>query len=170
MGASPMQFERSDPQDPHYTNFVAGDEVWLRGAWRIPDPNAISWSRLMNLIAFTEGSSDYYTGLVVEGSSAQMQITTRTYSGSVSKPIFPARPIPVDRWFEVVLHFKLSPTDGQALNKWYIDGQRVASNTNANMVNSQPFIGYQGGMPYFSSATAPGTVVYFDNPGLAYPE
>jgi polysaccharide lyase-like protein len=146
--------------------YVAGREVWLRGAWYFPNPSAVTWSRMMNLISYTGNTAtDYYTGLVIEGASGQMLVRSRNYQSTTGqKLIFPARPIPVGRWFTVTLRFKLSPTDGQALNEWYVDGQLVGSNTVANMHNSQALIGFQGGMPYFLNGI--NTTVYFDDPAL----
>jgi hypothetical protein len=147
--------------------YGAGREVWLRGSWYFPDPTAVRWSRMMNLASYTgNAATDYYTGLVIEGTSGQMLVRSRNYQSTTGqKLIFPARPIPVGRWFTVTLHLELSPVDGQALNEWYVDGQLVGSSTVANMHNSQALNVYQGGMPYFLNGLY--TTVYFDDPGLA---
>jgi hypothetical protein len=79
--------------------------------------------------------------------------------------ILPPRPIPVNRWFRVDLHFVLSPTDGNALTEWYIDGQRVGASTKANMYNSSPLHFYNAGLPYFWPGNG-NTTVYVDAPGL----
>jgi len=149
-----------------YTRYTAGHELWLRGSWYFPNPSAITWSRMMNLSSYTGNTAaDYYTGLVIEGGSGQMLVRSRNYHSTTGqKLIFPARPIPVGRWFTVVLHLKLSPTDGQALNEWYLDGQLVGSNTLANMWGSQAINVFQAGMPYFLNGI--NSTVYFDNPGL----
>ena len=119
-------------------SYRSGRDVWIRGSWYIPNPSALTWSRMMNLSSYTGGAGDYYTGLVIENGSGQMLVRSRNYSsGTGEKLIFPARPIPVGRWFTVALHFKLSPVDGQALNEWYVDGKLVGSSTVANMVNDQ---------------------------------
>lgn len=145
--------------------YTSGRDVWVRGSWYFPNPAALTWSRMMNLSSYTGGSSDYYTGLVIEDGAGQMLVRTRKYHSTTGqKLIFPARPIPVGRWFTVALHFKLSPTDGQALNEWYVDGQLVASNTVANMTNSQAVNVVQAGMPYFRNGI--NSTVYFDDPGL----
>ncbi len=146
-------------------SYRSGRDVWLRGSWYFPNPSALTWSRMMNLGSYTGGTNDYYTGLVIENGSGQMLVRSRNYHSSTGqKLIFPPRPIPVGRWFTAVLHFKLSPIDGQALNEWYIDGQLVGTSTVANMVNDQALNTYQAGMPYFLNGV--NTSVYFDNPGL----
>ena len=146
--------------------YAAGRDVWLRGSWYFPNPGAITWSRMMNLSSYTGNTAtDYYTGLTIEGAAGQMLVRTRNYQSTTGqKLIFPARPIPVGRWFTVVLHHRLSPVDGQALNEWFVDGLRVGSNTVANMHNSQALNVFQAGMPYFLNGL--NTTVYFDDPGL----
>jgi hypothetical protein len=147
--------------------YKAGREVWLRGSWYLPDPSALTWSRMMNLSAWRDDpSSDYYTGLVIEGRAGRMLVRTRRYDSTAGQRlIFPARRIPVGRWFTVVLHFELSPRNGRALNEWYVNGRLVGRNTVANMHNRRPMHAFQGGMPYFLNGVE--TTVYFDNPGLA---
>ncbi len=146
--------------------YTAGRDLWLRGAWYFPNPTAITWSRMMNLSSYTGNTAmDHYTGLVIEGASGQMLVRARNYQSTTGqKLIFPARPIPVGRWFTVMLHLKLSPVDGQAVNEWYVDGQLVGSNTVANMHNSQALNVFQAGMPYFFNGI--NSTVYFDAPGL----
>jgi hypothetical protein len=147
--------------------YAAGREVWLRGSWYFPNPSAITWSRMLNLSSYRgDESSDFYTGLVIEGRAGRMLVRTRRYqSTSGQRLIFPARRIPVGRWFTVVLHFKLSPAGNRALNEWYVDGRLVGRNRIANMHNRQAMNTFQGGMPYFLNGI--NTTVYFDNPGLA---
>jgi hypothetical protein len=146
--------------------YKAGREVWLRGSWYLPDPSALTWSRMMNLSAWRDDpSSDYYTGLVIEGRAGRMLVRTRRYDSTAGQRlIFPARRIPVGRWFTVVLHFELSPRNGRALNEWYVNGRLVGRNTVANMHNRRPMHVFQGGMPYFLNGVE--TTVYFDNAGL----
>jgi hypothetical protein len=146
--------------------YTAGRDVWLRGSWYFPDPASLTWSRMMNLSSYTgETATDYYTGLVIEGASGEMLVRSRNYQSTTDqKLIFPARPIPVGRWFTVTLHFKLSPTDGEALNEWYVDGQLVGTNTVANMQNPQAINVFQAGMPYWLNGVE--TTVYFDDPAL----
>jgi hypothetical protein len=143
-------------------SYTSGRDVWMRGSWYFPNPSAFKWSRMMNLSSYTGGASDYYTGLAIEDGAGQMLVRTRNYHSTTGqKLIFPARPVPVGRWFTVVLHFKLSPVDGQALNEWYIDGQLVGSST---VANDQAINVYQAGMPYFLNGV--NSTVYFDNAGL----
>jgi hypothetical protein len=146
--------------------YAAGRHVWLRGSWYFPDPSAITWSRMMNLSSYRDDeSTDFYTGLVIEGRAGRMLVRTRRYQSTAGQRlIFPARRIPVGRWFTVVLHFRLSPSGKRALNEWYVDGRLVGRNTVANMHNPQPMNTFQGGMPYLLDGIS--TTVYFDNPGL----
>jgi hypothetical protein len=150
----------------HGFRYAAGREVWLRGAWYFRDPSAVTWSRMMNLSSYRDQpATDFYTGLVVEGRAGRMLVRTRRYQSTAGQRlIFPSRRIPVGRWFTVVLHLRLSPTDGRALNEWYVDGRLVGRNTRANMHNGQPMNVYQGGMPYFLEGIR--STVYFDDPGL----
>jgi hypothetical protein len=158
-----MKFENAS------TVFNVGREVWMRGAWRFPSPSTHSWSRMMNLISYTNGgATDYYTGLVIE-SSGQMLVRSRFYHSTTGqKLIIPARPIPAGQWFTVKLHLRLSNVDGQALTEMYVDDVLVASSTVANMMGTQRINAMQGGMPYFLNTTAKGSTVFFDHPGLAY--
>jgi hypothetical protein len=146
--------------------YAPGREVWLRGSWYFPDPSALTWSRMMNLSAYRDdAATDFYTGLVIEGRAGRMLVRTRRYHSTAGQRlVFPSRRIPVGRWFTVVLHLKLSPRDGRALNEWYVDGRLVGRNTVANMHNAQPMNVFQGGMPYFLEGIR--TTVYFDGPGL----
>jgi hypothetical protein len=146
-------------------NTPAGEMCGVRGSWYFPNPSAIKWSRMMNLSSYTGKQHRllHRTGhrgwrRADDGPHAELPLEHG------QKVIFPARPIPVGRWFTVVLHFKLSPVDGQALNEWYVDGQLVGSNTVANMVSNQALNTFQAGMPYFLSGV--NTTVYFDNAGL----
>jgi hypothetical protein len=146
--------------------YTAGRDVWLRGSWYFPDPASLTWSRMMNLSSYTgDTATDYYTGLVIEDASGEMLVRSRNYQSAMDqKVIFPARPIPVGRWFTVTLHFKLSPADGEALNEWYVDGELVGTNTVANMQNPQAINVFQAGMPYWLNGVE--TTVYFDDPAL----
>jgi hypothetical protein len=74
-------------------------------------------------------------------------------------------PIPKDRWFNLDVHLKLSPVDGEALTEVYLDGERVASTTKRNMVSTRPLHFYNAGLPYFWPGNG-NTTVYFDAPRL----
>ena len=146
-------------------SYRPGDEVWISGSWKIPDPSEIAWSRLMNLGHY-EGSGGDNWYLALESTKAgSFQVSYAPY-GPPSVTVLPARPIPVNRWFRVDLRFKLSPRDGQALTEWYIDGELVGSATKANMRNSKPLHFYNAGLPYFWPRNGD-TTVYFDAPWLA---
>jgi hypothetical protein len=146
--------------------YAPGREVWLRGAWYFPNPSAVTWSRMMNLSSYRDdAATDFYTGLVIEGRAGRMLVRTRRYQSTVGQRlIFRARRIPIGRWFTVVLRLKLSPSGGQALNEWYVDGRLVGRNSVANMHNARAMNVFQGGMPYFLDGIR--TTVYFDDPGL----
>jgi Polysaccharide lyase len=146
-------------------SYGTGSDVWMSGLWRFPNPSKVAWSRLMNLGHF-EGNGDpdnWY--LALESTAAgTMQVSAAPY-GDPKLVVLARRPIPVNRWFRVDLHFKLSPTDGNALTEWYIDRQLVAQTTKANMLHPTPLHFYNGGLPYFWPGNG-NTTVYFDAPRL----
>jgi hypothetical protein len=138
-----------------------GSDVWISGSWRIPEPNKVAWSRLMNLGHWTGDGVASNWHLALESTQAgTMQVSYSAYSDP-KYIVLPARPIPADRWFRVDLHFKLSPNDGQALTEWYIDGERVGSTTKANMLSSAPLTFFNAGLSYFHPSNG-NTTVYFD--------
>jgi hypothetical protein len=141
-------------------SYGPGREVWISGAWRIPDPSKVAWSRLMNLGHYEGSGGDNWYLALESTNPGTFQVSHAPY-GSPNVAVLPARPIPANRWFQVDLHFKLSPTDGQALTEWYIDGQLVGSSTKANMRNSKPLHFYHAGLPYFWPGNG-NTTVYFD--------
>jgi len=144
-----------------------GSSVWISGSWRIPNPSRLAWSRLMNLGHFvqSESTKNYYTGLVVR-SGGQMSVSTRQYNTDAGmSTLMSDRPIPVNRWFRVDLHLKLSPTDGQALTEVYLDGELIARSTRRNMMHSGPLHFFNAGLPYFWPESGDMTV-YFDAPRL----
>jgi len=147
-------------------SYGAGDEFWIGGSWRVPEPGKLSWSRLMNLGHF-EGSSDpdnYYLGLIVRSSG--MEFAARRYQGDAGiSVLMPARPIPQNRWFDVDVHLRLSPTDGQALTEVYLDGELIASSTRRNMLAGGSLHFFNAGLPYFWNGNGD-TTVYLDAPRL----
>jgi hypothetical protein len=148
-------------------SYRPGASVWISGSWRIPNPNQVSWSRLMNLGHY-EGvtGQDWY--LALESTKpGTMEVAWSAY-GNPRSTILPPRQIPVNRWFRVDLHFVLSPTDGQALTEWYLDGRLVGSTTKANMYRQTPLHFYNAGLPFFLPANG-NTTVYFDAPRLTSP-
>ncbi|MEO8092019.1 MAG: heparin lyase I family protein, partial [bacterium] len=149
-------------------SYGPGDEVWMRGAWLVPDPSKLAWSRLMNLGHF-EASGDpdnWYLALLVT-QPGQMEVRARQYQSDAGQSILMAQhPVPQGRWFTVDLHFKLSPTDGQALTEVYIDGRLVTSTTERNMFSERPLHFYNAGLSYFWPGNG-NTTVYFDGAGLA---
>jgi hypothetical protein len=148
--------------------YTVGRDVWIGGSWYFPDPSAISWSRMMNLTSYTGGSSDYYTGLVIDEPAGVMIVLSRHYHSTIGqKNLVAGVPIPAGRWFTVLVHLRLSNVDGQALTEMYLDGTKVGDSTAANMMSTQPFNSVQYGMPYFLNTTPKGTTVYFDHPRLA---
>jgi hypothetical protein len=109
------------------------------------------------------GGTNWYLGL--ESTRAgTFQVGYSPY-GNPHVAVLPARPIPVDRWFTVDLHFVLSPVDGQALTQWYMDGQLVGTSTQANMLNDSPLTFFNAGLAYFCPCNGD-TAVYFDAPRL----
>jgi hypothetical protein len=141
----------------------AGKDIWIRGSWYIPQPSQLSWSRLMNLSSYTDGSSNnHLLGLVIP-EAGKMQVVSQKYGGA-AKVLIPSRSIPTGRWFTVHLHVKLGRTNGAALTEMYLDGVKVGSTTAANMATSQAYNVYQAGLPNLLYGIK--TTVYFDNPGL----
>jgi hypothetical protein len=145
-------------------SYGPGDEVWISGSWKIPNPSKLNWSRLMNLGHY-EGSGGDNWYLALESTKAgTFQVSHAPY-GTPNTAILPARPIPANRWFRVDLHFKLSPHSGDALTEWYIDGELVDSTDRANMYNAKPLHFFNGGLPYFWPGNGDSTV-FFDAPRL----
>lgn len=146
-------------------SYGRGDEVWISGSWRIPDPKQVSWSRLMNLGHFeASGDRDNWYLALESVSPGTFQVGYAPY-GDPHVAVLPARPIPADRWFRVDLHFVLSPTDGQALTEWFIDRKLVGVTTEANMFNGGSLDFYNAGLSYFWQGNG-ATTVYFDSPRL----
>lgn len=145
----------------------AGSEAWIGGSWRVAEPSKLRWSRFMNIGHF-EASTDpdnWYLGLMVRDSG--MEVVARRYDTDAGQSVLMSpRAIPQDRWFDVDIHLRLSPTDGRALTEVYVDGQRVASTTARNMIGPGPLTFYNAGLPYFWSGNG-GTTVYFDEPRLS---
>jgi hypothetical protein len=148
-------------------SYGPGTSVWISGSWKIPEPDKVAWSRLMNLGHY-EGvtGKDWY--LALESTDpGTMEIAYAPY-GNPHVAVLPARPIPANRWFRVDVHFVLSATDGQALTEWFIDGQLIGSTTKANMYQPTPLHFYNAGLPFFLPANG-NTTVYFDAPRLTSP-
>jgi Polysaccharide lyase len=148
-------------------SYGPGDDVWLSGLWRIPDPSRLAWSRLMNLNHWEgQGDPDNWFLALESTQAGTMQVSAASYADPDPRMvILPRREIPANQWFRVDLHFRLSPTDGQALTEWYIDRELVGRSTSANMVDPTPLHVYQGGLPYFWPGNG-NTTVYFDAPRL----
>ena len=121
-----------------------GEDLWMSGAWRIPDPTEVDSSRLMNLGHYENDDGDWLLALESSGTPGSFQVSFAPYSTGRRTVILPPRPIPVDRWFRVDLHFVLSPTNGQALTEWFIDGELVGQTTKANMYSSEPLHFFNG--------------------------
>jgi Polysaccharide lyase len=150
------------------TRYGEGDEVWIGGSWRIPDPSAVRNSRLMNLVHFNASGdpTNYQLGLYTENTGGQMRVRMQQAGGGTAESVLsPQIPIPVDRWFTVLIHFDLSRVDGEALTETFVDGVKVASSTNRNMLSSQPLEAAMFGLPYFWPGNGD-TTVYFDAPRL----
>jgi len=145
-------------------SYGPGDEVWLSGSWRIPQPTKVAWSRFMNLGHYEgAGGNNWYLGLE-SLNAGTFQVSYAPY-GSPNVAVLPARPIPANRWFRVDLHFKLSPRDGAALTEWFIDGELVGRTTRANMRNADRLHFFNAGLPYFWPGNG-NTTVYFDAPRI----
>jgi hypothetical protein len=151
------------------TRYGEGDEVWIGGSWRIPDPSAVRNSRLMNLVHFSASGdpTNYQLGLYTENRGGQMQVRMQQAGGGTARSVLsPDIPIPVDRWFTVLIHaVNLSPDDGEALTETFVDGVKVGSSTNRNMLSSQPLEAAMYGLAYFWPGNGD-TTVYFDAPLL----
>jgi hypothetical protein len=147
-------------------SFAPGREVWIGGSWYVTDATRVLWSRFMNLGHF-ESSGDpdnWYLGLIARGWG--MEVVARRYDTDAGiSVLMPARPIPQDRWFDVTLHLRLSPRDGQALTEVYLDGRLVHRSTARNMLGSGPLHFFNAGLPYFWPGNG-NTKVYFDAPRL----
>ena len=143
------------------------DDVWVSGWWRIPNPRRVYSSRLMNLGHF-EGDGDRdnsYLGLE-SVKRRTMQVVFAPYGAPLTE-LLPPRRIPNNRWFQVDLHFVLSPVAGDALTEWYMDGELVGSTTASNMYNAKPLTFFNAGVSYFWPGNG-GTTVFFDDPKLTY--
>ena len=145
-------------------SYGAGQDVWIGGSWRITDPTKVKWSRLMNLGHF-EGAADpdnWYLALMVRDSG--MEVVARRYDTDAGASILMAsRAIPVNQWFEVDVHVKLSPNNGEALTEVYVDGALVATSTNRNMLSTGTLHFFNAGLPYFWNGNG-NTTVYLDAP------
>jgi hypothetical protein len=148
-------------------SYGPGDEVWIGGSWYVPNPSRLAWSRLMNLGHF-EGDGDpdnWYLALAAR-EAGEMEVVARRYNTDAGQSVLMApRAIPQDRWFDVDLHFKLSPESGQALTQVYLDGRLVTSTTRRNMLSSRRLHFYNAGLSYFWNGNG-NTTVYFDAPRL----
>ena len=142
-------------------NGKPGDDIWIGASYLIPDPSKLTWSRMFNLAHYVSGDTNWYLGLTTRGDAGNMHLAFAPYHGSETD-IVPAQPIPANRWFDVDVHLKLSPTDGQALTQLFVDGKKVAESTTANMLNSSPLTFYNGGLTYSNQGVD--TTVYFDRP------
>jgi hypothetical protein len=145
-----------------------GDEVWISGSWYVTDPSKLNWSRFMNLGHWEgDGDPDNWLLSLESTSPGTMQVSGALYSNPDPKHvILPPRPIPADQWFRVDLHFRLSPTDGQALTEWYVNGQLAGQTTRRNMLRPTPLHFFNAGLSYFWSGNG-NTTVYFDAARLA---
>jgi hypothetical protein len=147
-------------------SFGAGADVWIGGSWRVADSSKLAWSRLMNLGHY-EGSADpdnWYLGLMVRNSG--MEVVARRFdTDSGSSVLMQPRAIPQGRWFDVDIHLRLSPYDGQALTEVYVDGARVSTSTARNMLAGGPLHFYNAGLPYYWDGNGSNTV-YFDAPRI----
>ena len=95
-----------------------------------------------------------------------MQVVFAPYGAPLTE-LLPPRRIPNNRWFQVDLHFVLSPVAGDALTEWYMDGKLIGSTTASNMYNAKPLTFFNAGVSYFWPGNG-GTTVFFDDPKLTY--
>ena len=114
---------------------------------------------MFNLAHYVTGDANWYLGLTTRGEPGVMHFGFAPY-GQAETDVVPAQPIPANRWFDVDVHLKLSPTDGQALTELMVDGRKVAESTKANMLDSSPLTFFNGGLSYAGADTT----VYFDRP------
>ena len=146
--------------------YTSGREIWIGGSWRVSDPTKVRWSRLMNLGHF-EASGDpdnWYLALMVRDSG--MEVVARHYqTDSGASVLMTPRAIPVNRWFSVDIHLKLSEVTGQALTEVYVDGVLVSTSTARNMLTGGSLNFYNAGLPYFWNGNG-ATTVYFDAPRI----
>jgi hypothetical protein len=153
---------------PRYTmreRLRLGSEVWLRGAWLIPEPQQLSnYSRLMGVNYWVEGDPRNYSTSLVVPDAGIMQVQTFHRAGADDYEKLSRRfPIPANRWFTVHLHLRLSNM-APALTELYVDGELVSSSTGRNLKEALDPSFANFGLPYF--APGPNATVYFDAPGL----
>jgi hypothetical protein len=146
--------------------YGSGRDIWIGGSWRVADPSKLRWSRLMNLGHF-EASGDpdnWYLALMVRDSG--MEVVARHYQTDAGASVLMApRAIPVNRWFDVDIHLRLSEVTGQALTEVYLDGVLISTSTTKNMLTGGTLNFYNAGLPYFWNGNG-STTVYFDSPRI----
>jgi hypothetical protein len=146
-------------------SFSAGADVWIGGSWRISDSSRLAWSRLMNLGHYERSGDPDNWFLALMARHSGMEVVARRYDTDTGASLLMApRAIPQGRWFDVDIHLRLSPYDGQALTEVYVDGSRVSTSTAPNMF-SGALTFYNAGLPYFWDGNGDNTV-YLDAPRL----
>jgi len=79
-----------------------GEEAWISGSWRIPNPSELAWSRLMNLGHWHRASGKDWLLALESTAAGTFQVSYAPYGGD-RVLLFPARPTPANRWFRVHL-------------------------------------------------------------------
>ncbi|MEO8092181.1 MAG: hypothetical protein ABI726_05695 [bacterium] len=149
-------------------SYGPGDEVWIGGSWYVTDATKLAWSRLMNLGHFEGSDSPNNWNLGLRVRDAGMEVSARNYDSDAHQSVLmPAHPIPEGRWFDVDLHFRLSPNDGRARPRSTSTASSSARARGANMLNGDPLHFYNAGLSYFWPGNG-NTTVYFDAPRLEY--
>lgn len=146
-----------------------GDEFWMGGSWYVNNADKLAWSRLMNLGHFeSSGDRDNWYFALFSRDPGEMEVVARNYNKDRGMSVLMApRPIPEDRWFNVDIHARLSPTRGAATTDVYLDGELVAHSARANMWSSRALKFYNAGLSYFWPKNG-STTVYFDAPRLEW--
>jgi hypothetical protein len=150
-----------------------GSEVWLTGAWYLPNPSQIGESsRLFNLGKYAGNSTDHLISLRSYG-NGRFAVVRGAY-GAVPSVLIPARPLPGGRWFRVWLHLRLSTVDGEALTELYLDEDpsdglddpvKVGASTARNLTFASRLHFAHFGLSFF--APGPNTAAYYDAIGVS---
>ena len=150
-----------------------GSDVWLTGAWYLPNPAQIGEaSRLFNLGKYAGNSTDHLISLRSYG-NGRFAVVRGAY-GAVPNVLIPARPLPASRWFRVWLHLRLSTADGEALTELYLDENpsdglddpvKVGESTARNLTFASRMHYAHFGLSFF--APGPNTAAYYDAIGVS---
>lgn len=145
-------------------SLTTGADLWIGGDFTVLDPSKITpGTRFMNLTNYEQGpAGNWYLALECM-TTGTWQVSFAPYADPHTV-VLASRPIPANQKQAIDVHLKLSPTDGQALTEWYVNGGLVASSTKRNMLDSGPLHAYFAGLPYF--APGPNATVWLNRPRM----